>query len=182
MNKVPKSVLLIMAVLLLSVPAFALSANDFLPPAQADSDAQKEQLSTVQNEAAVHNEKDENLGVEVVKAKTLQDAINSIVNKHKRGCTTADPSPNGVTFVATGMGTYNPNYKNVMASRIEQRNAYVAAFMDAKAEMAQFVGKIVFSGATNFETRNERITDENRTMRNLQRDLTEEMNSSSSIA
>ena len=172
--KLPKTFFVLVSILLFSVPAFALSADDFIPPAQAKTETQKEQLSTVQNETAVHTEKDENLGVEVVKAATLQDSINSIVNRHKQGCTTADPSNDGVTFVATGTGSYNPNYRNVIASRTEQRNAYVIAFMNAKSAMAQFVGQIVFRGADNFETRHERITNPEKTMHNLDTDLSDE--------
>ena len=159
--------------MLFPAQAFAISADDFVPPAQAETETQEHELLEVKTPSAVTNEVDPNLEVEVTKAKTLQDSLNDIVEKHKRGCTTAEPSPNGVTFIATGQGTYNPSYKNVLASRIEQRNAYVMAFMDAKSEMAQFVGNLVVRGITNFETRNERISDETKNLRNLERDLSE---------
>ena len=69
-------------------------------------------------------------------ASTLQDAINAFVAKGRPNSDIIR-RPEGYTVVAMGRGTYNPGYKNVVASRIEQRSAYVEAFMDAKGRMAR---------------------------------------------
>jgi len=172
--KLPKTFFVLVSILLFSVPAFALSADDFIPPAQAKTETQKEQLSTVQNESAVHTEKDENLGVEVVKAATLQDAINSIIKKQPRGgCQMTTDDNGGVVFVATGIGTYRSDYSNVVASRIEQRNAYVVAFMMAKSQMIMTAAGLAYRGATDFDKTVENLTNETRSLNNIETQLSE---------
>lgn len=173
MLKFHKLLLSVFFTILLSVQAFAIGADDFLPPAQADNESQKQELSTVKDDSAVRTEQDKNLGVEVVRAPTLQDAINKIIEKPRRGCRLIRRDE-GLTFVATGTGKYNPSHKNVLASRIEQRDAYVEAFMTAKAEMAQSAGQLVIRGATSFERIAETLTNETRTLTNIERQLSEE--------
>jgi hypothetical protein len=148
----------------------ALSADDFIPPVQAESSENKDALLAVQNPSSVKEEIDPVLNAPVVNAPSLQDAINKAIEKPKQGCVILQ---GGTVFVATGTGTYNPNYSNVVASRIEQRNAYVVAFMNAKSEMAKTVGEIVVRGATNFDSKIERLDTETKALTNLETELTE---------
>jgi hypothetical protein len=148
----------------------ALSADDFLPPVQAESSEQKEKLLSVQNPTEVKEEIDPTLNAQVINAPSLQDAINKAIEKPKQGCVILQ---GGTVFVAIGAGTYNPNYSNVVASRIEQRNSYVAAFMNAKSEMAKTVGEIVVRGVTDFDRKIERIDSEAKSLTNIETELTE---------
>lgn len=153
--------------------ALAISADDFIPPVQAET-AKRTELLSVKDEASVKTETDGNLDTEVTSAPTLQDAINKIVAQSKIGCQLVRLNgQDGITFVATGMGTYKSDYQNVLASRIEQRNAYVVAFMGAKAEMAKTVGELVVRGATDFDRKLEVLTTEKKTITNIERELTE---------
>jgi hypothetical protein len=152
----------------------ALTADDFLPPVQAATPEQKEELLAVKDESAVKTEIDADLGVPVTKAVNLQDAINKIVEKPKQGCHLAQLRPeDGIVFVATGQGSYNPNHTNVVASRIEQRTAYLEAFMNAKAELAKTTGELVFRGAENFDKKMERLDTSEKALTNLEKELSE---------
>ena len=69
MYRIPKFLSLVVVLLLVNIgKPFAISADNFLPPAQADSYPQKEEILTVQNDTAVRTETDANLGVEVMQA------------------------------------------------------------------------------------------------------------------
>jgi hypothetical protein len=154
--------------------AAALTADDFLPPVQATTPEQKEELLTVKDENTVKTEVDAELGVPVTRGASLQDAINKIVEKPKQGCHLVQMGPeDGIVFVATGQGSYNPGHANVVASRIEQRNAYLEAFVNAKAELARTTGALVFRGATNFDKKVERLDTTDKAMTNLEKDLSE---------
>ena len=165
--------LLVLSLCLLSGAAFALSADDFIPPVQAKAGEQAELLA-VKDEAAVTSVRDDELKADVKQAATLQDAINKIVEKPKQGCEIARRSPeDGLTFVATGHASYATDYKNPVAIRLGQRQAYVAAFMDAKAQMAMTVGQLVVRGATNFDMKLDGLDTEDASITNLERDLSE---------
>ncbi|MDR3231951.1 MAG: hypothetical protein LBT65_10970, partial [Synergistaceae bacterium] len=156
----------------------ALSADDFLPPAQAAAE-QRADLLTVKDEASVKTETDPNLGVAVTTAGNLQDAINKLVEEPKKGCQIIRQGPDsGIVFVATGLGTYNPNRTNVIASRIEQRNAYVAAFMDAKSEMAKTVGGFVSRGVNNFDEKIATYDTDEQSLGNMESSLSDEQTQS----
>jgi hypothetical protein len=152
--------------------AAAISADDFLPPAQAEG-AQKEELLAVKDEAAVKTEVDPVLNLPVTAAPVLQDAINKVIEKPRPGCRIIAEPSGGYAFAATGQASYKADHQNVTASRIEQRNAYVEAFMNAKAEMAQTLGEIVVRGATDFDKKIETLDTETKALRNLENDLTE---------
>ena len=174
MRKILFSAVVVVIACLCGGAAFAFSADDFIPPVQAKDKAQEAELLTVKDKDAVKTVQDENLDMKVTEAATLQDAANSIVEKMKRGCQIVRLSPeDGLTFIATGIGTFNPNHKNVVMSRIEQRNAYVTAFMDAKAQMAQTVGEIVVRGATNFDKKLETLHTPQKSLKNIESELSE---------
>ena len=173
-----KFLALILLIGLLPCSAFAISADDFIPPVQAKPEQQAELLA-VKDEGSVKTFQDENLGVQVTQAATLQDAINKIIAKPKQGCEIVYASQSsGATLVATGIGTYKTDYENVIATRIEQRQAYVQAFMQAKAQMAQTTGELVIRGKTNFDTRDEILTSEKKTLINLDQELSESQQAS----
>lgn len=154
--------------------AFAISADDFIPPIQEDTPAKQAELLTVKDVTTVTSQHDTSLDVYFTAAPTLQDAINAIVAKPKTGCQFARVAGQpGTTLVATGMGTYSLNYDNVMASRIEQRNAYLQAFMRAKSEMARTLSGISFEGATYFEQGSQSETNSSRTLNNINTSMSE---------
>ena len=67
----------LLGLMALSYEATALSADDFIPPVQATSPAQKEELSTIKDQDSVRTENDPVLKTEITTAPTLQDAINA---------------------------------------------------------------------------------------------------------
>ncbi|MDR2528925.1 MAG: hypothetical protein LBD04_07905 [Synergistaceae bacterium] len=150
----------------------AISADDFLPPAQADG-AEKAALLAVKDEAAVKTEADPVLNAEVTTAPNLQDAINKVIEKPKTGCRIIAEPSGGYAFVATGQASYKADHQNVTASRVAQRNAYVEAYMTAKSEMAKTAGEIVARGADGFDKKIETLDTEARALRNVESELTE---------
>ncbi|MBQ9582631.1 MAG: hypothetical protein IJR21_09695 [Synergistaceae bacterium] len=165
---------------LFSGAAYALKADDFLPPVQAESKAgQEELLKDKSPEDKLELVKDEKLGLEVAEFKSqsvsLQDAINKVITKPKTGCQVVRGDNQGPTLVATGMGTYSLNYENIMASRIEQRNAYVIAFMRAKDEMARTLSGISFEGASYFEQGSQSQTNSLKVLNNINTSLSERL-------
>lgn len=167
-------ILSILIVIAMCGISFAISADDFIPPIQEDTPAKQAVLLAVKDVAAVTSQHDASLDVYFTAAPTLQDAINAIVAKPKTGCQFArvEGQP-GTTLVATGMGTYSLNYDNVMASRIEQRNAYLQAFMRAKSEMARTLSGISFEGATYFEQGSQSEINSSRTLNNVNTSISE---------
>jgi hypothetical protein len=152
---------------------YALDADDFLPPVLAAPE-QKEELMSVKDESSVKTAIDPVLNKEITTAATLQDAFNKLIASPKAGCRIVAEPGGGYAFLATGQATYKADYQNITASRIDQRNAYVQAFMEAKAEMAKTVGEIVVRGATDFERKIERLDTETRGLTNIEEELSEE--------
>ena len=127
--------------LLCAASAFAgpsVSADDFLPPAQAKPE-QRAELLTVKNPDAVQTVQDPATNTPVVKAATVQDAINSIAEQFIRqagkGCKVVS-SPSGKIIVAGATASYDRHGSNPVMLRIGHRNAYVVALANAKAQMA----------------------------------------------
>ena len=82
--------------------AFAISADDFLPPVQEENPAKRSELLAVKDTSTVTTEHDASLDVNFTAASTLQDAINAIVAKPKTGCQFARVAgQSGATVVAT---------------------------------------------------------------------------------
>ena len=176
-----KFLIALSALLLCAGAAFALSADDFIPPVQAESKAEQEKLlKDNKPEAELEVKHDGNLGLEVAEFKgssgvSLQDAVNKIIAKPKTGCQVVRGEGQGPTLVATGMGTYSLNYENIMAQRIEQRNAYVIAFMRAKDEMARTLSGISFEGASYFEQGSQSQSNSFKTLNNINTSLSERL-------
>ena len=179
MKYLGKAAVFVLSLLLIalwsSVAAAAIGADDFLPPAQATG-AQRDDLLAVNDEASVVTEVDPVLNIQVTTAATLQDAINSIIDREDlgAGCEIISDPNGGYAFVATGTAAYQSDHQNVNASRIAQRNAYVVAFMNAKAEMAKTVGEIVVRGGTNFDQKIETLDSTQRALVNIESELSEQ--------
>lgn len=124
--------------------AQALSADDFLPPATAESPTQAQELTQVKGQ--VKSVTDTATGEQVVKADTAQDAINHVVNQGSVGAEMVRFG-SGLGWVATGQGGYE-SMPNPTATRIAKRNAYVRAFMEAKAKLAEALNGLSATGRT----------------------------------
>lgn len=131
------------------------SADDFLPPVQASTPEQQQQLSQVQG--PVQEVKDPATGQTAAEGKTAQDAINFVVNKHSAGAEMVKFG-SGIGWVSTGTGTYEV-MENPTATRIAKRNAYVRAFLEAKANLAKSLGKLSNEGRTQIVEQMEQVTD-----------------------
>jgi hypothetical protein len=151
----------------------ALSADDFLPPVQASTPEERQELLAVKDDASVKTEVDPILEAEVTTAPSLQDAINKKVNSPHQGCETVREPGGGYAFVATGQGTYNPDYENAVMSRIDQRNAYVAAFMNAKSELAKSMDGITVRAFQNLDGRTDTIDTGDESLKNIETNLSE---------
>lgn len=174
-----KKVLAVAAVFVLvfcsaSLAAPLFTAADFVPPVQVPEEQRAEAL-TVKSPDAVVTSDDPALNVPVTTGMSVQDAINAIVERHEEGSSMVATPEGGYGFVATGLGTYRKDMKNLTALRIAQRNAYVHALMQAKAKMAEQVEGFAVQGYTNFD---EKITtldngDEDNGLRNREASSTE---------
>jgi len=129
------SCILVLVISVNIVYAQGISSDDFLPPVQAKTPEQSKQLLEVKTTAEVKVEQVPAMKTEAVVAPTTQDAINTVVSKHEIGCKMIKTG-SGFGWVATGMGTYR-KMDNPVATRISQRNAFVAAFLMAKAKLAE---------------------------------------------
>ncbi|EIC23072.1 hypothetical protein [Thiorhodovibrio frisius] len=127
-----------------NVMAQELSADDFLSPVAAATPAEAEELTTI--EGPVQEIDDSVTGEQVVQAETAQDAINYVVNQRSVGAEMMRFG-SGIGWVATGQGSYEV-MENPTATRIAKRNAYVRAFMEAKAKLAEALDGLSSEGQT----------------------------------
>ena len=152
--------------------AFAarLSADDFLPPVQAETDVQEAELTKVQEPAAVKKE----AGIDAkpaIKANSAQDAINAFVESGEAGCVQIN-FPSGIGFVSTGVSTYT-YMQNKTATTIAQRNAYVKAYTEAKKELAATLQGMTSEGMTALFEQMQTLTTSEKDLTNLQSMLAE---------
>jgi hypothetical protein len=101
--------------------AQSFTADDFLPPAEADTEASEEELRTVADPSAVAEETSPITGEPAVKANTQQDAINAFINERSSGFKEFI-FPSGFGFAAMGSAPYQIHESNV-TTRIDKRNA-----------------------------------------------------------
>ena len=124
-----------------------LTADDFMPVVQAETEEQREELLTVQHPEEVKTEVDPELNKPVTKAATAQDAINSVMQRFYAdggdGCESVALPDGSLGLVAVGTGTYGSEMSNIVAQRREQQIAYYIAFLQAKRMMARY-----FAGAS----------------------------------
>lgn len=151
------SIPLLSALWLLAAPVQSAppSADDFLPPVQASTPEQQQQLEQVKG--PVQEVKDPATGQTAAQGQTAQDAINFVVNKHSAGAEMIKVG-SGLGWVATGIGGYDV-MENPTATRIAKRNAYVKAFLDAKKKLAEALNGLSNEGRTQVVEQMEQITD-----------------------
>lgn len=151
------SIPLLSALWLLACPAQSapVSAEDFLPPAQAGTPEQQQQLSQVRGQ--VQEVKDPTTGQTAAQGQTAQDAINFVVDKHSPGAEMVKFG-SGMGWVATGAGGYEV-MENPTATRITKRNAYVRAFLEAKKNLAEALSGLSAEGRTQIVEKMEQRTD-----------------------
>jgi hypothetical protein len=130
------TILLIAFVFSNNLSAQSFSADAFLPPAQAETDVQAEELLAVQEPDAVKTETGVITGQPAVVAATPQDAINAYLEQDHTSGFAEFRFPSGLGFIATGAGFYK-KHDNPTTTRIEQRNAYNKAFMEAKKNLTE---------------------------------------------
>lgn len=131
------------------------SADDFLPPVQAGTPEQQQQLEQVKS--PVQEVKDPATGQTAAEGKTAQDAINFVVNKHAAGAEMVKFG-SGIGWVTTGTGGYEV-MENPTATRIAKRNAYVKAFLEAKKKLAEALNGLSAEGRTQIVEQMEQVTD-----------------------
>jgi hypothetical protein len=137
--------LAILAVLLLApaagLRAQSFSADDFLPPAQSDDPAK---LREVQDPAEVKSGTSDLTGAPAVEAKTPQDAINAFIEQSATGFAEIR-FPSGFGYAAKGVASYG-SHANPVAAKIDQRNAYNIAYINAKTALAEGLGGLSNEG------------------------------------
>lgn len=124
-----------------------LTADDFSPIVQANTEQERQELSTVHTPEGVKTEVDPTLNKPVTTATTTQDAVNSVMQRFYadggEGCESIRLPDGELGLVAVGVGTYGSDVKNIVAQRREQQLAYYIAFLQAKRLMARY-----FEGAS----------------------------------
>ena len=118
------------------VSAAGLSVDDFIPPAQTNTDEAKQEAEKISQPEAVKEEIGVN-GTPAIAAANAQDAINVAVERIAVGGGCEEIKfPSGFGFVASGVATYSV-MPNPTATLSAQRLAYQIAYMNAKKSLAE---------------------------------------------
>lgn len=130
---------------LVAAPSMAQDLADFGIPAASDN---PEQLREVQEPDQVTKTENEELGEEVVKAASVQDAVNAAQQELVDGSEDAKfiETGSGLGAVAVGRGDYSFDIKNVNLKLIEQRAAYLDATLEARANLVTFLRGLSLEG------------------------------------
>ncbi|MDR1979814.1 MAG: hypothetical protein LBQ42_13845 [Synergistaceae bacterium] len=132
---------------LFAAPALAaLSVDEFIPPVQASSEAERVEQLKVREPGEVKEVEGEITEEPAISAKSAQDAINAWVAKRASGAVEV-VFPSGFGFVSTGTGTYE-KHENPVAARISKRGAYARAYMSAKSQLAEKLNGVLNKGKT----------------------------------
>lgn len=148
-----------------SSSAWSISADDFMPPASAETPEAKQAAETIQNPHEVKTE--QGFGdKKVVTASTAQDAINTAVKNLEVGGGCEEVKfPSGFGFVSTGTAVYDV-YPNPTATLIAQRRAYQIALLNAKKEMASYLNEMTTSSKEQMQSEMKTISSETDTLTN----------------
>ena len=150
----------------------ALSVDDFIPPVQASSEAERAERLKVREPGEVKEVEGEVTEEPAISAKSAQDAVNAWVEKRTSG-TAEVVFPDGFGFVSTGVGTYE-QHENPVSMRISKRSAYVRAYMSAKSQLAEKLNGVLNSGKTKAFSRIATVNDSlGQTLVNLKEVTTE---------
>jgi hypothetical protein len=141
-----KNLTLIPAIIVLAhSSAYSQSLGDFDLPAGSDS---PDKAREVTNPVAVTTTENAQLGEMVVSAETTQDAVNATQQQliDSGDGATFISTPSGVGAVAVGYGSYSAEFTNPNTKLIEQRQAYLAATIEARVALAEFLKGISIEG------------------------------------
>jgi len=135
----------ISTVVFASSSAYSQSLGDFNIPAGSDS---PEKARAVENPDAVTTTTNPQLGEKVVSAETTQDAVNAAQQQLIDSGDEARfiSTPSGLGAVAVGYGSYSADISNPNLKLIEQRQAYLAATIEARVALAKFLKGISLEG------------------------------------
>ncbi|MDR2528016.1 MAG: hypothetical protein LBD04_03220 [Synergistaceae bacterium] len=147
-----RKVFLALLLAFFSAPALAaLSVDDFIPPVQAVTEAERAELLKVREPGAVQSAPGELTSKPAISAKSAQDAVNAWVAKRVEGFEEI-LFPSGFGFVTTAVGAYE-KLDNPVATRVSKRNAYVRAYMGAKRQLAEGLKGLLTQGNTRVSER-----------------------------
>lgn len=116
-----------------------ISIDDLLPPAQAETEEQREQLLNIKQVGQVVVSKDQGIdGKSVVEAASCSDAVNyALKNMSELDDGVMQVKfPSGLGWISRGTSDYAV-YENPTATYIAQRKAYVVAYINAKTSLAK---------------------------------------------
>ncbi len=153
------------------VRAVEISADDFLLPVAVDDPAEKQAVRAIKEPEAVARV--EVHGQEAVRANTAQDAINAVVDQQVPGCSMVKFG-SGFGWVAVGQGSYQ-KLANPTATRISKRNAYLKAYMQAKAELAKTLGGLSSAAREEVRSALTMVSDETTDAVNLEESTAESL-------
>lgn len=152
--------------------AAGLSADDFLPPVQANTPEAKQAVEQIAQPQAVKEEK----GLDdkpAISAATAQDAVNAAVQRlaSSAGCEEIK-FPSGFGFVATGVGTYGV-MPNPTATLVAQRHAYQVAFLNAKKNLTEALHGLSSTAQEQLKQEFKTIISDTDTLSNVSEGFTE---------
>ena len=132
-------------VIIATSSAYSQSLGDFGIPVGSDS---PEKARVVENPDAVTTTTNPQLGEKVVSAETTQDAVNAAQQQLIDSGDEARfiSTPSGVGAVAVGYGSYSAEITNPNLKLIEQRQAYLAATIEARVALAEFLKGMSIEG------------------------------------
>ena len=140
-----KKIFLALSLVSFAAPALAaLSVDDFIPPVQATTEAERTERLKIREPGGIRQVQGEVTGKPAVSAKSAQDAINAWVAKCVEGFEEI-LFPSGFGFVSTAIGTYE-KLENPVAARMAKRKAYVRAYTGAKRQLAEGLKGVLTEG------------------------------------
>lgn len=174
----------LLVISLWSVPSFGagISADDFLPPVQADSPQAEAALEQVNAPDAVKQDAGVS-GQPAIVANSAQDAINASSKNMQSNANWVEVGggvqeikfPSGFGFVASGVATYSP-MPNPTANLIAQRNAYQIAYMNAKKNLAGYLNELSSSAKEKLLNEYKTLITDSATLANVSQTNTENLN------
>lgn len=152
--------------------AAPLSADDFLPPAQAQTPEAEKAATTVQQPDAVKEERGID-GQQAISAATAQDAVNAAAAHIDAGGGCEQIRfPSGFGWVASGTAVYNV-MPNPVANLTAQRQAYQVAYMAAKKNLAQALNGLSTRGKEELNSQFKTLINDTDTLTNMGENFTE---------
>lgn len=135
-----------------------------------------DRTATIRSQQSVKIEKTETLTITT--ADNEQDAVNASVEecgKSDISCCVKMTFPSGEGYMAMGIASYQL-VPNVDKHRVLKRQAYVKAYIEAKASLASTLGTPEVSGQINVDQYSEDLLDDDKTRQNRTEGYTEKIN------